>query len=163
MKKVAFLFITALALVFIPFLANADSAVPNIEKEWQLVSSKEWHMGSPEVGTFVIGMNSLYRSPEGDKHGVTLSFAGSKEVVLRAWWQGGEKPADVSKAEFAVKDEKGDWLSGISGQGIRFDALIDNNGNISTLLVILNVQAGGYPAGTVIREILFNPPLQPKK
>jgi len=163
MKKAIFLTGLALVAVFIPFLANADSAVPYIEKEWQLVSSKEWRMGNPAVGSFIIGTNSLYRSPQGDKYGTTLLFVGGNEVILRAWWQGGERPADIGKVEFAVKDGKGDWLSGISGQGIRFDAEIDENGNIFVLYVILNVPAGGHPAGTVIREILFNPPLQSEK
>lgn len=163
MKKVCLFMGFLIAVVLLPFSVYADSHVPNIEKEWQMVNSKMWRMGSPEVGYFSVGTNSLYRSPDGSKHGVTLSFVGNDEVVLRAWWSGPEKTNDMNSVEFAVKDEKGEWVSGISGQGVGFEAALDDNGNIPFLFIFLLEPAGAYPAGTLIRTIAFSSPLKPEK
>lgn len=166
MKKAAIPIVIALLAIFIPFLAYAGSAVPNIEKDWQYINLADWYVDSPEYGRYSLGVSALYRAPERDKHGIvffSVPPAGNNEAVLTVWWQGGEKPADNSKEEFAIKDDKGNWLSGLSRENIRLDAEIDGDGNIFALYFVLNVPAGGYPAGTEIRKILFNPPLNPVK
>lgn len=163
MKRIVVLMVILAIGLIIPacnlkYILKGETQVPAIEK-WPLFKQWEWRIGDSQTGIFFdIGTHKLYKAPDKkNAFGTTMSFRGSDEIILKAWWTSkSENYKDTKKVFFAVKTETGKWVfyEG-SPQGLAFEPEIQE-GKMVSLKIFLSENKN-----KAIRVIKFQSPLSP--